>query len=79
MSVPAYIDLLLKKSGLTMYALGKKLGLKSNAHVWLLRHGINLPNIETCKKIIRFAKDYDIHLTLDMLRGEESESSHPEP
>ncbi len=71
MEVPDYIDLLLKKSGLTMYGLGKELGLKSTAHVWLLKHGINLPNIQTCRKIINFAKKYDVHLTLDMLRGEE--------
>jgi hypothetical protein len=71
MSVSDYIILLLNKSGLSMYALGKELGLKSKSHVWLLKNGKNLPSIPTCFKIINFAKRYDVHLTLDMLRGNE--------
>lgn len=70
MSVADYLAILREKSGLTMYGLGRELGLKSKAHVWLLEHGQRLPSIPTCYKIINFAKKHDIYLTLDMLRGE---------
>lgn len=78
MSVPEYLALLREKSGLTMYGLGKELGLKSKAHVWMLENGKRLPSISTCLKIISFARKYEINLTLDMLRGAESDSGAKE-
>lgn len=71
MSAKKHIGNLLEKTGLTMYALGKKLGLKSKAHICLFMRGDRHPSIPTCKKIIKFAKEYDIFLTIDMLRGDD--------
>lgn len=69
MKASDYIKLLREKSGLSRADMGKAIGLKSSAHIWLIEKEIRLPNIQTCFKIIEFAKKYDIHLTLDMLRG----------
>ncbi len=70
MSVPKYLAELRGKSGLTMYALGKKLGLKSPSHIWLLENKVIAPSVPTCMKIISFARQYDMNLTLDMLLNE---------
>lgn len=69
MGLTDYFELLRQKSGLTKHDLGKELGLKSRSHIWLLESGKRLPSFPTCYKIIEFAKKYDVHLTLDMLRG----------
>ena len=68
MSASRHINNLLEKTGLTMYALGKILGLKSKAHVWLFVNGDRNPSVSTCKKLIKFAKENGVELTIDMLR-----------
>jgi len=70
MSLTIHLEELQKKSGLTMYAMSKKLGLKSHGHVWMLKTGIRKPSISTCFKIIGLAKEHGISLTLDDLRGD---------
>lgn len=66
-----YINLLREKTGLGRTQLGYKIGLKSAVHIYQIEKGLRKPSFDTCFKIIAYAKKYDVHLTLDMLRGEE--------
>jgi DNA-binding XRE family transcriptional regulator len=74
MKAADYIKLLREKSGLSRTQLGYKIGLKSAVHIYLIEKEIRKPSFNTCFKIIEFAKKYDVHLTLDMLRGDEDQS-----
>ena len=59
---------LMKKLDVTMYGLGKRLGLKSDSHVWLLIKGDVKPSFETCYKIIDLANDNGMNVSIEMLR-----------
>ncbi len=59
-----------QKLGLTMYGLGKQLGLKSSAHGWLFIKGGITPSVATCHKIIKLGKKAGMNITLDMLLGD---------
>lgn len=67
MSASDILQKLQDKLGLTMYGLSKKLGLKSESHVRLLKLKIRTPNINTCKKIMKLCKESGIKVNLDML------------
>lgn len=70
MSAASILTELQEKLDLSMYGLGKKLGLKSSAHVWMFKNGTRLPSIQTCHKIINLGKEVNMTITLDMLRGQ---------
>ena len=67
MSVSTIIEMMKAKSGLSMYALNKRIGLKSPSHIWKLIGGDRKPNDETVKKIIKFAEEIGMKVTRDMI------------
>ena len=71
MNTPEILAQLQKKLDVTIYGLGKRLGLRSTSHAWLLMKGGRLPSISTCKKIIKLGHEHGMVITLDMLRGED--------
>lgn len=70
MNAVSILTELQEKLDLTLYGLGKKLGLKSTGHIYLFKNGVRKPNLITCKKIINLGKEAGMSITLDMLRGE---------
>jgi len=68
MSVAEVLNTLQEKTGLSMYALGRRLGLKSSSHVWQLKKGVKTPDIHTCISIIELGKELEMDITLEMLR-----------
>lgn len=67
MSVATIIALMKEKSGLSMNALNKKIGLKSPSHIWKLLKGDRTPNSDTAKKIVKFGEEIGMIITLEMI------------
>lgn len=64
MSAPIIIKKLIKKTGLTSRGLSRALGFPENAISYYI-NGKRNPNIENCCKIIAYAKNYGMNITLE--------------
>jgi transcriptional regulator with XRE-family HTH domain len=68
MSVSEWLVKLREQTGLTRPQIGKMLGFRSESYIWMLENNQREASLNTCRKIIMFARDYaNTELTLDML------------
>lgn len=73
------LQLLLEKTGLSKNALSKAIGFKSAGHLSQIMLGTRKPTIESCFKIINYAKQYDVFVTPDMFCKKEETQQSPTP
>lgn len=69
MSASEVLKEIKEKTGLSMYMLNKKIGLKSLSHVSMMISGDRKPDPETTKKIIEFGQKIGMSITWDMIYG----------
>lgn len=66
MGAPDIIKKLMKKTGLTSRGLARALNFPENAISYYI-NGKRKPNILNCYRIIKFAKKYDMEISLEEL------------